>query len=480
MRFIDLVGPEQKWLASYKDDKVDATYVASLLASETVTDLNSLDKSKLYLFCFYNPLQALLAYFIGSYLGLTCAVVSPRSIGKVLEGLQQDQVGAVLVPIGKKAPELPTGIEVKEFDYKVDLATTIDLDGLFANSHRPARFVFCTSGTTGKAKRVVHCESSLVGNAKKVTEYLQLQHSDKSYCVFPLQYMYGLSTTLCTLHSQSSIAYGDFVSPSLVASYVKQNKITVFPLLGEWSYELTQVWADDYQPQRLILLNASDRLLKAQAQELMPWASKFWNNLGQTESGPRIFAIELTQYQQLDRVCHNNTVAVGEPITEQIEVKLIDKNQATGVGNLHYKTPFKMLGYMLDDGSLTNPNEWTDSGDLFYQDETGLWHWLTRCSHTIKVNGELVPLTSVTNKLMNYQEVTGVGYATNKKGELCTYVESSCNCDVLRTELSSMMAKTLRGKRSRVALVSELPRAENGKLELSAKWQQSIEQVQFS
>ncbi|MEQ3529877.1 MULTISPECIES: class I adenylate-forming enzyme family protein [Pseudoalteromonas] len=476
MRFIDFLHPTASWVARYKNEKVDAEYVSNLLATVGMGPLGELDREKLHVFCVFSPVQALLSYFVGSYLGLTCAVVSPRSLNKLLNGFDNRKLGTIITPLGRKTPALPEGTESLSLNF-----TTPKLVGGALNpTIQKARFIFCTSGSTGKAKRVVHCESSLINNAKIVSEYLHLREDDISYCVFPMQYMYGLSTSLCALHSNSVIEYGEFVSPSLVASYVKNNPVTVLPILGEWSQELSQVWKQGFSPERLIILNASDRLLQSQAEEVMPWATEFWNNLGQTESAPRIFALELTQFPNLAAVCHNNTVSVGYPVDAAIEVKLVNKSPVTGIGNLFYKTPFKMLGYLQDDGSMQSTDIFSDSGDLFTQDSAGRWHWITRSSHTIKVNGELVPLTSVTNQILNYKQVSGVGYITNKKGELCTYIESSCIDDALRIELSSLLASTLRGKRSKVALVPKLPRTENGKLDLSELRQSNLENININ
>ena len=471
MRFIDFLGTKQTWVAKYGKKSINAEFVSNLLSTVNAGPLGELDKQKLHVFCVYSPLQALLSYFIGSYLGLTCAVVSPRSLNKLLDGYDVSKLGVIVTPIGRKAPVLPQKVKSLELNYSPTLVATTES---LQPSDSKAQFVFCTSGSTGKAKRVVHCETGLVNNALVVSNYLGLTQTDSSYCVFPMQYMYGLSTTLCALHSGSEISYGEFVSPSLVASYAMKNHVTVLPILGEWSYELSQVWLSGFEPNRLILLNASDRLLQSQALEVMPWATAFWNNLGQTESGPRIFALELKQFTDLNEVCHNNTVSVGYPGDESIKVKLVNKSVDTGVGNLYYKTPFKMVGYLLDCGEVQSVEAFSDSGDLFKQDEQGRWHWVTRSSHTIKVNGELVPLTSLTNKILNFEAVSGVGYVTNKKGELCTFVESSDVNEALHTELTSLMTHTLRGKRSRVSLVPKLPRTENGKLDLSELRQRSL------
>lgn len=464
MRFIEFLQKQASWRAKYRDIQVTPAVVRSYLASMNQPELSDVNSEKLHVFCVYTPVHALLAYFIGSYLGLDVAIVSPRGLPKLLDGMEDDVLGHMFVPKGYKAPSSSWPSSVFSIDMSLPMAP--QQTPTLSWSTREARFIFCTSGTTGKAKRVVHRESILIANGRMVTDYLSLDEKDHSYCVFPLQFMYGLSTTLCTLWSNSTITFDEFVMPSLVSDYVMNNKITVLPILGEWSDALSQRWnRGKYDPERLILINASDRLLKKQAEEVLPWASAFWNNLGQTESAPRLLAVELVRQTNLENITFKETIAAGFPAGKQIKLKL--KNVKDGVGNLYYKTPFFMIGYLQDNGSILPPNEWHDSGDLFSQRNDGLWFWVGRSSHTIKVNGELVPLTAVTNVLLNKNNVSGVGYTTNKNGELCAFVESNSKCKVFENELLTLLADKLRGKRSRVRLISKLPRTENGKIDFT-------------
>lgn len=462
-RFIDFLRTDAKWQAQYRDQSLNARKCRAVLARLIQqTESQAFDQNKLQIICTYTPLQALLAYFWASQTGMLAAVVSPRGLAKLIEGLAADVIGQLWVPKGHRLPLEHLPMSVCRIDLSFDDVTDATIPTAAANA---ARLVFCTSGTTGKAKRVVHSEQVLLSNAKVVSDYLHLQATDRSYCVFPLQYMYGLSTTLCSLWSDSHIMYNEFVQPDHIANDVVNHQITLLPILGEWSPALVQNWqAQGYQPKRLLLINASDRLLYQQAQALLPFASEFWNNLGQTESAPRIFAVNLSQIADLTTVSHQGIIAAGRPVHPEIRLRLSQQHdQNTGV--LQYQTPFCMLGYLQDNGSLLAPAAWIDSGDLFHQGADGLWFWIGRDSHTIKVQGELISLRTVTDQLLQHQEISGVGYTTNAKGELCAFVESDTDSEGFRIELSRLLFNSLRGRRASVRIVESLPRTESGKID---------------
>lgn len=464
MRFIDFLHQQASWSAQYKECVLNAQAVAAVLSELEKSELASVDKKKLHVFCTFTPIQTLMAYFVASHFGLMVAIVSPRGLQKLLDGLEPALLGPMIIPNGHQSPNRFWSGEVLKIDLEISTPCFGNIN--LNSSTESARFIFCTSGTTGKAKRVIHNEQTLIANAKVVANYLQLERDDHTYCVFPLQFMYGLSSTLCTLWSDSHISYGEFVMPSLVASYVQQHQVTVLPLLGDWSTELKDTWQiNQFDSKRLILINASDRLINQQAADLLPWASQFWNNLGQTESAPRLFAVELVARNNLEAMTFKGTIAAGYPVDPAIKCRL--KNVENGIGSLWYHTPYAMEGYLQDDGSIIQPSSWINSGDLFYQGSDHLWYWVGRNSHTIKVNGELVPLNSVTNQLLMQKGVSGVGYVTNKKGDLCAFVESQSQCENFRSMLTNMMTETLRGKRSQVRFINKLPRTENGKVDFS-------------
>ncbi len=463
MRLINFLETSARWRAWCKDVHLDANRVRAVLATmEHSGQLGGLDAQRLHVFCTYTPFETLLAYFVASHLGLTVAIVSPRGLSRVVEGMDPDWLGQLLLPSGRTVPAGEWLGGVRRLDFNP--AELVSDSMVSPAAKQAARFVFCTSGTTGKAKRVLHDERTLIANAKVVSDYMRLTPADRSYCVFPMQYMYGLSTTLCTLWSDGSIRYSEFLKPVLLAERVRKHDISVLPILGEWSSDLREEWQHaGFAPKRLLLINASDRLLQQQAEDLLPFATEFWNNLGQTESAPRLFALNLSSLPSLDDACHQGIVSVGQPVHPDIHLCLRDGLGDTG--NLYYRTPFSMLGYLDDDGSVMPPPEWIESGDLFRQDTNSLWYWVGRSSHSIKIRGEFISLRTVTDMLLSHQDVSGIGYATNQHGELCTFVESPGQCEQLRSTLSQLISDALRGKRTEIRFVDKLPRTESGKID---------------
>ena len=212
-------------------------------------------------------------------------------------------------------------------------------------------------------------------------------------------------------------------------------------------------------------MNASDRLTVQQARTLLPHASALWNNFGQTESGPRLFAINLSQVADLESVAYRGTIAPGFPAFDGLQLRIAPSDDADGCGMLSYRTPYAMLGYLNDDGSITPPDDWIASGDLFRRAPNGAWLWAGRTAHTIKVNGQFMSLRALADDLLSYQTVTGVGYARGNVDEVCLFVEAEQPASDLGARLRQAVARTLRGKHSDIRIVPALPRTESGKID---------------
>ncbi len=469
MRFVDLLN-DATWTAAYRDTTLDASRARSLVeraAQQLVgaADTGACSKT-LTVFCAFTPLETLLCYCIASRLGLLAAVMSPRTSTRFLADLGPAFKVQVVAPSGHKLPDSALRHGVHLLDLNPD-GLPSDLSGIpMLAPARECRLVFCTSGTTGKPKRVICAESRLIDNAKMVANYLGLTAEDRTLCTFPVYFMYGLSTTLCTLLTGGHIDFYDFLHPGLLATKVVEGGSTVLPLIGDWADGLMERWRQmGFAPQRLLLLNASDRLTLQQARTLLPFASALWNNFGQTESGPRLFAINLSQIDDLETVSYRGTIAPGFPAFGELELRIGHTDEADGCGVLSYRTPYAMLGYLNDDASVTRPDDWIASGDLFCRASNGAYLWAGRAAHTMKVNGQFVSLRALADDLLTYQTVTGVGYAHGKIGELCLFVESERPASDLSAQLHQVVARTLRGRHSDIRIVPALPRTESGKID---------------
>jgi acyl-coenzyme A synthetase/AMP-(fatty) acid ligase len=468
MRFVDFLYRDD-WTAAYRGEHLDAT-VARALCTRATRMLHEADTpagaARLTVFCAFTPIEILMSYFIASRLGLLAAVQSPRTLGRFLADLDPGLAPRIVVPRGHKLPDVLCTHDVTW----IDLRTPEDADepagapGCSGDSE--CRLVFCTSGTTGKPKRIVCAESRLVANAAMVSTYLGLQSTDRTLCAFPVNFMYGLSTTLCTLLTGGYIEYCDFLDPRALASMAAGRRTTVLPLLGDWAAALAERWAElGFRPERLLLLNASDRLLVQHAHTLLPFASALWNNFGQTESGPRLFAINLSEVEDLDRVAYRGTLAPGYPAGDGIELRIDAAEGENGFARMSYRTPYAMLGYLEDDGQITPVDGWIDSGDLFRRLDDGVYVWAGRVAHTVKVNGQFVSLRALADDLLHHDSVTAVGYAGARLDDLCLFVESPNPPSGLGVTLTSYVSRMLRGRQAAVRVVPTLPRTESGKID---------------
>jgi acyl-coenzyme A synthetase/AMP-(fatty) acid ligase len=468
MRFVELLN-NAGWTARYRDSVLDAPRARALVqrAALRLEQAGTSDEgAALTVFCAFTPLETLLCFCIASRLGLLAAVQSPRTLSRFLDDLDPALAVRVVAPLGHRLPALAREHDVTLLDLDPASVAAGAAPAALPSPVQECRLVFCTSGTTGKPKRVICAESRLIGNARMVADYLGQHAADRTLCTFPVHFMYGLSTSLCTLLTGGAIEYRDFLQPGLLANAVIERGITVLPLIGDWADALAAQWQQSgFAPRRLLLLNASDRLTVQQARTLRPFASALWNNFGQTESGPRLFAINLSQVDDLESVAHRGTIAPGFPAFAGLELRIAPGDDADGCGMLSYRTPYAMLGYLNDDGSVTAPDEWIASGDLFRRAANGAYLWAGRAAHTIKVNGQFMSLRALADDLLTYQTVTGVGYARGNVDELCLFVEAEQPASDLGARLHRAVARTLRGKQSDIRIVPALPRTESGKID---------------
>ncbi len=462
MRFSDLAACPG-WTVHYNGYTLDREKVAAQACSlASVIEKRLSEPNKLTIFAASSPIEMLLSYFVASRLGLLAAILSRRSVEGFVQQLDPGTIGLLVWPeVAAKTPVSP--------EIPVVLVDWSNLDAPRGNQFAPqpgtppARFVFSSSGSTGSPKRIVHDERRLIANAKMVADYLGLTASDRSFCVFPINYMYGLSTTLCALITGGTIEYGDFRNPSLLTLQADNCGSTVLPVIGDWATRLAAAWSGQQPPLRRIILNASDRLLKAQAAALLPHASAFWNNFGQTEAAPRLFAVQASP-ENLDALCEDDQVAPGYLADPQIEAR-IGGCDAHGYGAFSYRSPYAMLGTMSASGALQPAPEWIESGDLFRLETGGLYRWGGRVTHAVKHNGRFVPLRNIADRVLIHKAVTGVGIAKGADGELTLFVESPVAEQGLKQELHSIVSSEGNGFPVEIRVLPELPRTESGKVD---------------
>ncbi|WP_342627786.1 AMP-binding protein [Nguyenibacter vanlangensis] len=455
------------WTLRWRGDELDATQAArrcrqAILALRAQPPV----PESLSIFVAFSPIEVVIALFVISHEGLLATIVTPRAVASAMQGFDTGTT-RLLMTEGRPIPPVLQGCQVVRLPYAAPPASSNDDGAPLAPSAQPARIVFSSSGTTGRPKRIVHDEERLVANAARVTAYLGLTASDRTLCAFPVNYMYGLSTTLCTLHSGSAIDYIDFVDSRLVAVEAERRGTTILPILGDWCVGLAQQWArSSFVSADLRILNASDRLTVDHVRALRPHCGAIWNNFGQTEAGPRLFAIDVSSIEDFTRFEHDGAISAGYPMQAEIETRIADANY-DGIGRLFYRSPYAMLGFLKSDLALVPAPEWIESGDHFRRDWDGLHSWAGRTSHLVKINGQLISLHAVADSLCGLHGVSGVGYAKTKEGVLVLFLEAA---DVAATQaerlaLERIVEPIIPGFNFRLKFLPKLPRTESGKID---------------
>ncbi|MCM2493800.1 AMP-dependent synthetase [Burkholderia glumae] len=261
-----------------------------------------------------------------------------------------------------------------------------------------AQIVFMTSGTTSAPKLVVYDEAQLVENALAVGRYLEVRPGDGVLCMFPTHYMYGFSTIMSGLLAGATVwLERASLTAHEVLGYLGGGRIRFVPLIRSIAERVCDL-AEATPGMRfdgIVVLNASDRIYAAQVRRLLALGACLWNNFGQTESGPRIFALPLTpaDLPHVASYCFEGVLAPGRPIDPSICLSIVDAQGrpcAPGEpGHLLYRTPYAMQGYLQPDGSLRQFTT-LESGDLVFRRDDGVVFWVGRRDETVKCNGRLI------------------------------------------------------------------------------------------
>jgi acyl-CoA synthetase (AMP-forming)/AMP-acid ligase II len=272
-----------------------------------------------------------------------------------------------------------------------------------ADSHKGVKFpkvkegdpasIIYTAGTTRKPLGVVLTHKNLLSNSRAVSEYSGLSRRDRTCCVLPFYYIYGLSLLLSNLSAGASVIIDNrFMYPNLIADGIKRYRATGFAgvpshyaiLLYRTALRKKKLpdlryfmQAGDAMPPRLILT-----LAKAFPRK------KIYLMYGQTEAGPRI------SYLSPDKV-RDKPDSVGSAIPGA-KVRVVDESGddcgLKRAGEILVASSGVMKGYW------NNPVEtkkavkggWLHTGDIAFRDGEGDLFIVGREKNFLKVAGRRI------------------------------------------------------------------------------------------
>lgn len=398
MKFTSLLSPDANWRIVLHGARLTAEDVRARLTSVRRA-LRAMEPHLLGRGCLiavgFSGFDYFLFTLLASTLGCRVVLCDPKMLSAALRQYRLDAL-AVVATRSIVCDGLPVVVlDPSAADGEASVPDAVAWDYAGAPG---AQIVFMTSGTTSAPKLVVYDEAQLVENALAVSRYLGVQPGDGVLCMFPTHYMYGFSTMMNGLLAGATVwLERASLTAHEVVAYLSSGRIRFAPLIRSIAERVCDL-AETTPGVRfdgIVVLNASDRIYAAQVRRLLALGACMWNNFGQTESGPRIFALPLTpdDLPRVDSYCFEGVLAPGRPIDPRIELSIVDgqgRPCAPGEpGHLLYRTPYAMHGYLLPDGSLRRCTT-LESGDVVFRRDDGVVFWVGRRDETVKWNGRLV------------------------------------------------------------------------------------------
>lgn len=480
-KFSSLLNSETCWAVEWNNRRFDSRIIKSIIAKNINSWKNikhEFFKNKYYLVVGDNSLEYLTYVFLASCLGIKIILISRKQIEYFSKNDFSDKIAGV---ISSGDIEIRKYANIK-FDFYLDekrlitkQSEVIEVDG-----NIEAELVFCTSGTTSEFKMARYRESRLYKNASVVSDYLGLSKDDVCLCMFPFSYMYGFSCTFSTLIRGGRVIFERPTLPALgIIEYIQAENITLLPIVASIVDKLSPHLAGLYFS-NLKVINASDKIYVKHADEILRFSPVFWNNMGQTESGPRLFSLKIKSKNRgrLDKLSYNNVIALGRPVDKGVQVKIVNKagiECAKGeVGELFYNTIFSMEGYLnLFEDKLHLSPIWRSSGDLVFEGEQGMVYWVGRKSQLLKVNGIFVNVNLLHRYFDELPYVDSSFFTINEKiNEINAYfiIDWKIISDeqAVRSMINSLYAKNFKlyPRISNLYFIDEFPRTESGKIEI--------------
>jgi benzoate-CoA ligase family protein len=350
------------------------------------------------------------------------------------------------------------------------------IDARATRSTDPAFFLY-TSGSGGNPKGAVHLHKDMLVTSRGFAHgVLGILAADRAYSVSKLFFAYGLGNGMYFPLSvgASCVLDPERPRPERAAEILAKHRPTIFfavpTFYAALLREVDSGLAADFSSVRLAV-SAGERL----PPEIF---ERFKTRFG-LEILDGIGSTEMLHMFLSARRGHVRAGSCGEPVPGY-DAKIVDDagwpTPEGEIGNLWVKGGSAFSGYwgIPELTALTKQGDWVVTGDKFYRDAEGYYHYCGRADDMMKVSGMWVAPTEVENALLGHSAVAeaavvGVIDAAGLTRPLAFVVlpQGVAPTPALEDELREFVRGRLPGYKcpSEVKFLDALPKTATGKIQ---------------
>jgi len=269
-------------------------------------------------------------------------------------------------------------------------------------------FWLYTSGSTGEPKGVKHVHTTMMAAAQLMGRYvIGVREDDVVFSAAKLFFSYGLGNAMAFPMSvgATTVLLPQRATPEAVFDVMRRRRPTIF-------YGVPTLYAAMLAHHEMARGAASDRLrLAISAGEALPAdLGERWRQQAGVEVLDGIGSTEMFQTFLSNRPDDVRYGTTGKPVPGY-ELRIVDEHGhrvADGeIGELIVRGPTAAEGYWNQRARSrrTFAGEWTHTGDKFFRDAEGYYHYCGRTDDMFKVSGMWVSPSEVEAALASHEAV---------------------------------------------------------------------------